>query len=249
MTRRGVIGFLAGGVAAGSMLGACGSAPSMPDYRYRLKVEIETPQGLRTGSSVIEVSNHLERSINGGGYSFIYKARGEAVAVDLPGGRTLFALLRGDDLSNVDWAARIVYDLTPLVVPETSDEYASERVQRLKNAVANREPVTLPRSMPFWGNAEAPSAYPLLATFRDIRDPASVERVDSADLAATFGPGVVLRRITVTITDDPVTTGIEKRFGWWDQYENLQLDGQRYNNSQALSNNLNRMVFVSGRKL
>ena len=56
--------------------------------------------------------------------------------------------------------------------------------------------------------------YPLLVTFADPADPTSVQRVDPANLAASFGPGVTLKRITVEVTNDPVTTGIEKRLGW-----------------------------------
>jgi hypothetical protein len=48
-------------------------------------------------------------------------------------------------------------------------------------------------------------------TFGDIKDPTSVARVDPDDLAASFGAGVKLKAITVEITDDAVTTGIEKR--------------------------------------
>jgi hypothetical protein len=54
----------------------------------------------------------------------------------------------------------------------------------------------------------------MLVTFGDLADPTSVARVDPDDLASTFGEGVRLRRITVELTDDLVTTGIEKRLGW-----------------------------------
>jgi len=57
--------------------------------------------------------------------------------------------------------------------------------------------------------------YPLLVTFTDINDPASVQRVDPDDLVAHFGPGVKLKTITLEITDEPVTGGqIEKVLGW-----------------------------------
>jgi copper chaperone CopZ len=42
----------------------------------------------------------------------------------------------------------------------------------------------------------------------------AVQRVDPANLAASFGPGIRLKRITVEVTDDDVTTGIEKRLRW-----------------------------------
>ena len=80
--------------------------------------------------------------------------------------------------------------------------------------------------------------WPMLVTFRDVRDPTSVERVDPAALDKSFGPGVRLRRITVAVTDDPVTTGIEKRLGWLPKFWDRMLDGSKINNSQALANNL-----------
>jgi hypothetical protein len=52
-----------------------------------------------------------------------------------------------------------------------------------------------------------PILYPLLVTFTDIADPKTVTRVDSANLAATFGPGYALTSITLEITDEPVTEG------------------------------------------
>lgn len=55
---------------------------------------------------------------------------------------------------------------------------------------------------------------PMLVTFDELGDPTSVALVDPDDLASTFGEGYVLRRITVQMTDDPVTTGIEERLGW-----------------------------------
>ncbi|MBS0563021.1 MAG: hypothetical protein JSR87_00565 [Proteobacteria bacterium] len=46
-----------------------------------------------------------------------------------------------------------------------------------------------------------------MVTFDDISDPKSVRQVDPADLAATFGPGVALKAVTLAVTDAPVTEG------------------------------------------
>lgn len=62
-----------------------------------------------------------------------------------------------------------------------------------------------------------PKDYPLLVTFTDITDPTTVKQVNPTNLAATFGPGVSLKRITLEITDEPVTEGkIEHVLGWLD---------------------------------
>ena len=69
-----------------------------------------------------------------------------------------------------------------------------------------------------------PTGYPKLVYFRDIADPTSVEEVDPDNLAASFGPSVRLKRITVLVTNDDVTTGIEKRLGWLSEYPEPSLD-------------------------
>jgi len=54
----------------------------------------------------------------------------------------------------------------------------------------------------------------LLIRFRDLDDPATAERVDPFDLAASFGPGVKLLRATIEMTNDPVTTGLDQKLPW-----------------------------------
>ena len=72
----------------------CSLTDQTPAYRYRLTVEVDTPDGVKTGSSVIEVDTEVA-----GGYSIptpgrvTNRVRGEAVTVDLGEGRVLFALL------------------------------------------------------------------------------------------------------------------------------------------------------------
>lgn len=59
--------------------------------------------------------------------------------------------------------------------------------------------------------------YPMLVTFSDLDDPTELELANPDNLAASFGEGVSLKRITVAVTDDPVTTGIGQRLGWLDK--------------------------------
>ena len=166
-------------------------------YRYRITVEVDTPQGLRTGSSVWE-SWGQEGTVLDGTMGVDY--RGEAVAVDLPTG-TLFALLR-DPKMGYNYPAGVVDSqfkatFNVQVDPQDGWKDLSRQIAR------SRATMTL-----------EPRFYPALVRFRDTNDPASVEIVHPSNLAASFGPGVRLRRITVTVTDDGVTTGIEKRLPW-----------------------------------
>jgi hypothetical protein len=78
---------------------------------------------------------------------------------------------------------------------------------------------------------------PLLVRFRDISDPKTVEKVDPANLAASFGAGVKLTRATIEtvpsgywpfnlfgIGGSPVTRGIEARLPWWKDRPNKSFD-------------------------
>ena len=222
---------------AALMLPACTAAEDeAPDYRYRLTVEVETPEGLKTGSSVIQVEQALGGAASAGGQIY-YRVRGEAVAVDLPGGRTLFALLRSDN--DIEWSARVVQMLAPKIKGEPWK-------QSFDNVLLVKGSIEVPRMWPANVTLPERSAYPMMVTFGDLADPTSVTEVDSDDLAATFGESFRVKRITVELTDDPVTTGIETRLIWLPNYHDKMLDGQRLNNSQELANNLSQGSFAKG---
>ena len=177
-------------------------------YRYRLTIEVETPEGLRTGSSVIEVRQSMGRSTMGGfNEQIFYKTRGEAVAVDLPDGQTLYALLRSPG-GDIEWAVRVI----PILAPDAGDDIHLDDVLLLEGKHE------LPRTWSPRGRSDERPAYPMMVTFGDEADPTSVTRVDPDDLAASFGEGLRLKRITAELTDDPVTTGIEERLGWLSDY-------------------------------
>ena len=201
-------------------LASCGFADETPDYRYRLTVEVDTPEGLKTGSSVIEVRQSMGRSaMNPAGRKINRRVSGEAVAVDIAPGQTLFALLRSDN--NVDWASYVMQMQAPKLAGEPWEE-------RFDNMLLLEGEITLPRTWPPVGHLEERSAYPMLVTFADLNDPTSVALVDPEALAASFGEGVSLRRSTVAITEDPVTEGIEERLGWWDTVYEMGLSSEQF---------------------
>ncbi len=194
---------------AGALLTtACSAEDGAPDYRYRLTVEVDTPEGLKTGSSVIEVDQSLYRSAAdpGAGLSLSRRVRGEAVAVDLPGGETLYALLRSEN--DIEWAGRVYILIEPCggngpACGENIPDLTGER--------------TLPRMWRANVLQDERSAYPMMVRFADESDPTSVALVDPDDLAASFGEGVSLRRITVELTDDPVTASLGERLPWHEE--------------------------------
>jgi hypothetical protein len=63
--------------------------------------------------------------------------------------------------------------------------------------------------------------YPMLVTFADINNPASVREVDPANLAKIFGAGYKLKSITLEITDEKVTKGVVEGVLGWMRNQNM----------------------------
>lgn len=196
MARRGVLGLLAGGAVA--LLGGCwGSSAS---YRYRMTVEVDTPEGIKTGSSVMEV--RLARGMAIGDQSGVTSGVfGEAVVVDLPNG-PLFVLLQVPD------AGPPLQDIVPhALLGRRSDgpDGAMADGAKLGSTWFSEYRAELPRTRDN-GSQVSNNNWPMMVRFADINDPKSVEQVDPASIG--------VKRITVETTSDDVTTGIEKRLGW-----------------------------------
>lgn len=107
--------------------------------------------------------------------------RGEAVAGEVLAGKWLFALLDGGDnaLGNaVGWTDAAC----GLGDAPGGQHFAARADER------DRQPLDTPVPLKGW---------PMLVTFADIADAASVRLVDPADLAASFGPGVRLKAMAL----------------------------------------------------
>jgi hypothetical protein len=75
---------------------------------------------------------------------------------------------------------------------------------------------------------------PMLVRFRDSKDPKTIEIVRPDELFRFFGNGVSLRRVTIEMTDDPITTGIEgllppygPETGFYQWYRELRFNDPR----------------------
>jgi hypothetical protein len=199
-TRRGLMTLLA--MAPAAFLSGCGSGPRT--IRYRLTLVVETPEGTKTGSGVIE---HAARYNDGflrglgAGAGLAVRTRGEAIITDLGARGLLLCLLTRD-------AARYPSTddlLLPTIFPFDKWGGSQEDYSTYLRGLEWRKPV---------GNAPLEN-LPMLARLRNPQDPATAERVDPSNLAATFGAGVRLVRVTAQITDDPLPDPtIENKLPW-----------------------------------
>lgn len=190
---------------------------------YRLTLDVETPEGVKTGSGVIAVY-YMRIPQLWATRSQSTRLLGEAVAVDLGERGTMFALLTGRTKDGKPGWPEAPNMLTKVMAPE---------IWSMKPG-----PGQVIRMGLMSGKKVVPDEYiPFLVRFRDETDPKTVEAIDPKDLAAAFGPGVTLKSVTIEMVSagwwplslfgiggEPVTTGIEKRLGWLSKYPEPSLD-------------------------
>jgi hypothetical protein len=163
-------------------------------YRFRITLDVDTPQGLKSGSSVMEVRTwRYPAWVTLGNSTGESSLKGEAVVLDLGpdiGGkpRNVIALMvlgpRGDDES---------FYLLPGKVFEP---VWAQKPDRGEFRVPSSE---LPK-LPAGTNAELRGdLIPTLVTFSDPGDPKTVRVVRSDDFEQTFGKGVMLRDVKIAI--------------------------------------------------
>src|ERR1019366_2551284 len=79
-----------------------------PGHKYRLTVEVETPEGVKSASAILSV--HPDRGYSRHGRT---STRGDAVLVDLGGGKNLIALLahldKSLDFDDINYVALRAY--------------------------------------------------------------------------------------------------------------------------------------------
>ena len=201
MTRRGVLGLLAG---AGAALGTPGcTLLGREAYRFRMTVEADTAAGIRSGSSVMEVSGGRKPRLTSEERDRYVGLSGEAVQVELPSG-PIFVLL------TVPNQASLASVVTEALAPEFWRGESYDIIAAL-DALGGSGGTGRRAELPRWGPPITPAGppartWPLMVRFRDPGDPATVQRVDP-DAAG-------VRRILLEVTQDPVTTGIEKQLPW-----------------------------------
>jgi hypothetical protein len=183
-----------------AFLHGCGGLSA--SYRFKMTVEVETPAGTRTGFSVMQVTAAKELLPGAHTPAVHIDLAGEAVAVGLDDGRTMFVSLKTP--SGTDSLASAA---TLALAPEIRTGKASGRPDRFIDAARRLGSGDGPR-----GAAMLPGeSYPMMIWFKDPSDPKSATLLDPNKLAETLGPGVALKRITVEVTTEPVTRGIEAR--------------------------------------
>jgi hypothetical protein len=177
-------------------LAGCNPFDRGSSWHQRLVLEVETPDGVVSGGSVVATRIWKGWALGDANGMLLSDIKGEASFVEVAPEKYLFALL--SDSGTPGLALELFFS-----DPKPSVWERAEMLERMTG-----EEVVVP-------SAE----YPQLVTFTDVNDPTSVQLVDPADLAATFGAGFKLRQVALTITDEGVTEGpIGRILNWLSEY-------------------------------
>ena len=174
-----------------------------PAHKYRLTVEVETPEGRKSASSVLAV--HPDRSYARRGQT---RTLGDAVFVDLGQGKNLVALL-----AHVD--GKLTLDDINYVALRAYAEASGKRV-------AFSEMSRLTGTVPVKG-----ALIPVLIAFADPAVPGTARLVPPDDAEAVLGQGYRLHGISAEVVPNgywpldfggvlgqPVTRGILAKLPW-----------------------------------
>lgn len=205
-------------------------------WRYKVIVEIETPEGIKSGYAVRQLSlgTPLIDFPDVGNPAGI---RGEAVVVDLGKRGIVFALLSSQSWENG------LYQAFPIDAPSST------------KGILYYKKTLKPGMKGTWEEWR-----PRLVMFKDIKDPNSVTLVYSQSysreekgfiaedhFAQLIGEGVKLRQIVVEITDEPVTWEIEETLPWLPDFYEKGFDGSKLATSNNLANTLSAGSFTRGK--
>ena len=176
-----------------------------PAHKYRLTLEVETPEGRKSASSVLAV--HPDRSYARRGQT---RTLGDAVFVDLGQGKNLVALL-----AHVDNGKLELDGINYVALRAHTAASGGKRVSF--NAMSAQTGI-----VPVTGEL-----VPVLVTFADPADPASARAVAPDDAEAVFGKGYRLQGMTAEVVPngfwpldfggplgEPVTRAIPAKLPW-----------------------------------
>jgi hypothetical protein len=177
-----------------------------PAHKYRLTVEVETPEGVKSGSTILAVTP--DRGYSRKGHT---STSGDAIFVDLGDGKNLTALLahidKSVDLDGINYVALRAYTAASERRVNFNDMNKMTGVVPVKGAL-----------------------IPVLVTFGDPANPRSARTVPPDDSEPVLGKGYRLRGISAEVVPngfwpidfggvlgDPVTRGIAARLPWLNQ--------------------------------
>jgi hypothetical protein len=164
--------------------------------RYRLTLNVDVDGVTHTGSGVVEIPYSFAPDAFASlpGSTFYGEMRGYAITVDLGARGLLFVVNEYPALADPA-ADKTLFpnaaNLSQLPLLAFNISGASE----IRNLENSKKSINVP-----------PQRLPMIVRFGNINNCSSAEEVNPVDFASTLGPGVSIKRATLTITDDPISS-------------------------------------------
>lgn len=180
-------------------LGYCALTWPYYSWHQKMTVQVEVDGKTYSGSSVSYVFWRQNDSFSAmHGPAWVSGVKGEAVVIELPENKYFFALL--SYAGNTEYTANLA---TRVMASEPKHRVWGENAFRAVLKQKGMAPLVL-----------SEDHYPLFVTFKDINDPATVVEFFPYAREA-WSPNIILKDITLEITNEPVTRGrVEQVLGW-----------------------------------
>ena len=209
-------------------LALAGCKPSADaSYRYKLTISVETPEGMKTGSNVVELDYYKTAS------GAPHRTYGEALVLDIGASGTLVALLTQQGERTV-WAQD---DPISIIFKkcgrDTRDIFDLVDTVRSISACKAIYPLDLSKL----------SELPDILLFKNAKDLASLAVVDPENPEAVLGPGVVIRSASIQLTDEPLTRGVDDHLPWVRDWRG-KIDPPLWHTRQHFLNSIGRFDFI-----
>ena len=200
-------------------IAGCSFLQEEASYKFKMIVEAETPQGIRTGSAIMRVHASKNVRLTAHEHQGGAAVHGEAVILDGPKGPVF--VLPAPDLGAMGrtWLA---VQVTKAFEPSVNSLDAADflRTVRILNETDNVRTAFLSRK-----------DWPVMVRFENIDDPASVEIVEPEEIG--------VRQIKLTTSRNPLTCKIDR----WLQWLPARAGGNIVNDKSSLGYRINSISF------
>lgn len=197
--------------------------------RYRLTVEVQDGDQIKTGSSIIDVSYNIEPDWSPSHFNGSPRFIGYAPTVDLGEKGMLFLTFSNATRNSEQQAERnkqvfcLFDDIGCLPFAAYHVRGGSTEMSEKKAALHELLRQSGPRDVPFITLTQ-------LIRFVDVNGEHRYVDLPPDNLAVSFGPGVELKRVVLQLTDDPITPRPEIWPQWLKQKGQMSAVLKGYNN-------------------
>jgi hypothetical protein len=193
-------------------------------FRYKLTAEVNTPEGVKTGSSVIEVSYSSSNPIPNPGRWRIDTLTGEAVYIDLGNGKNIFITLGVNESSRPLKGWVLPFPQRSLDEPFDYSKmngalnalWLPIKIFELGRTPGNESDMSrkLSRHYGFGAISVPVENLPTVVSFKKLADKNSVKVVDVSDLNAALGENYSFKSVQIELTAENPTRNMREILPW-----------------------------------